>query len=626
MKKIYCSLLFIALVSVASAQQPKIKVQGKKLIDETGDCFLPFGYNYLGNIQWGLIDDYWQTDSTWATTASDFDEMKLYGANTVRIHLQYNKMMNSITEANPAAILRLQQLVHLAEEKRVYILLTGLGAYRRGDQPIWYDTLSEENRWAAQATFWGKIAQAVGSSKAIYAYDLINEPVSQKTTTWTVGEPLDSLYFVQSLTKNPKGRSFDQIIIPWIQQMKTAIRQYDAQTLITCGFLPCGFIKDWSIDLDFVSTHIYPHPIDGDPQPCSGNLQQDIDFVTINQSDKPFVLSEFGVWTTFESLNPFMDAVCNMVNGWVCHYNGKTIDDLLRDNSIKDAVQLEQLKIFKRKYPDFHVCQPACGGAVTHKEPAEKDADLKAAYNFNNNSDDKTGNKYNGTNFNMKYSAGSTGGTLTAAWFSPDTKSYIRLPDTADMRFSYDQSFTILATVYPWYKTAGSVICYDDKDNADNDNPSVRDVVRLSVKAIDINSFRFVFEYGTDNSTAAQTERLISAPCSFNNWYQIVAMYNTGNDSSYLFVNGVAVDSIAHALTNTWSAKGQYIMMGRNNFQNGINSGYFNGKIDFLKIYKRAFAKVETATPFGINVLPDITPVAIKKEDGVIKVVKSEYR
>ena len=54
---------------------------------------------------------------------------------------------------------RLERLVKLAEETRLYLDLTGLACYRKQDVPAWYAALSEPERWRAQARFWEAVAR-----------------------------------------------------------------------------------------------------------------------------------------------------------------------------------------------------------------------------------------------------------------------------------------------------------------------------------------------------------------------------------------------------------------------------------------------------------------------------------
>ena len=80
--------------------------------------------------------------------------MKGMGANVARVHLQFGKFMLNANQLDPAALDKLARLLRLAEESGLYLDITGLACYRKADVPAWYDTLSDSERWQAQAKFW----------------------------------------------------------------------------------------------------------------------------------------------------------------------------------------------------------------------------------------------------------------------------------------------------------------------------------------------------------------------------------------------------------------------------------------------------------------------------------------
>ena len=68
----------------------------------------------------------------------------------------------------------------------------------------WYDPLTEAERWEVQARFWSAVARTCRDSRAVFCYDLMNEPVIGGDTKegWLGGE-LAGKYFVQRLTLDP---------------------------------------------------------------------------------------------------------------------------------------------------------------------------------------------------------------------------------------------------------------------------------------------------------------------------------------------------------------------------------------------------------------------------------------
>lgn len=601
MQKILLSVLTLFWVTAIAAQQPKILIQEGVFKDENGDCFVPFGYNYVGSRFQALLEDNWLNDSAWAIIEGDFQELKTYNANTVRIHLQYNQFMDGESTPNPLAFDRLSQLIEVAESQQLYLLITGLSAYRASDQPAWYEALDEQERWATQALFWGKVAEVVGTSKAIFAYDLINEPVMGDTSTWLPGGTLGGFNFVQNLTRTPNGRSFNEIVNAWSQQMINAIRTNDPVTPITIGFIGCGTAKPWSSNLDFISVHIYPEPDSAPNSFCSMRLTDAINFVNINQDNKPFVISEIAPLASFEATEQFMQATCPMVNGWINHYGGITLEEF-SDTSILDAIHKYNLQTFKAKYGQLHQCQIACGTGVACQEAHEADPNLVASYAFSANGNDDSGFNNNLLNTNTTPTIGQDGIPDTALDFKPNAPAYLIAPDANQLRFRHDRSFTLVARVFPRWVTNSTIWAYDDKDDLDGDAPETRDVVRLEINNLGLfdgqlggdSVFYFTFTYGKDNSSFLTPIERINSKCfKFDQWYTIIAVYDTGKDSSFLYVNGHLQDFVGHQLSSSWNCSGQSPMIGRNNLYDPLFPGFFNGKMDYIKVFDRALAEEE---------------------------------
>ena len=163
--------------------------------------FVAWGFNYDHDRAGRLLEDYW--DKEWPVVVEDFKEMKSYGANVVRIHLQTARFMSTAKRPNRAALRQLARLVTLAEETGLYLDITGLGCYHRQDVPAWYEAMTETDRWEMQARFWEAIARTCARSPAIFCYDLMNEPVlpgpGRKETDWLAGE-FAGKFFVQRIT------------------------------------------------------------------------------------------------------------------------------------------------------------------------------------------------------------------------------------------------------------------------------------------------------------------------------------------------------------------------------------------------------------------------------------------
>ena len=199
------------LSSSSASEQDWIRVSddGKRFIlAGSGKAFVPWGFNYDHEGDGKLLEDYWDED--WPAVESAFQEMKELGANVVRIHLQFGRFMKSPKEPRQHSLDQLAQLLKLAEQTGLYIDLTGLGCYHKDDVPEWYDELSEEDRWLAQAVFWEIVAKTCADSPAIFCYDLINEPVvpggNKPRNDW-LGPAFGGKHFVQFIALDRKNRN-----------------------------------------------------------------------------------------------------------------------------------------------------------------------------------------------------------------------------------------------------------------------------------------------------------------------------------------------------------------------------------------------------------------------------------
>jgi hypothetical protein len=295
----------------------------------SGRAFHPWGLNYGHHGR--LIEDFW--DDQWDTLALDLKKMKSLGANVVRVHLQFGRFMTGPTTPNERALRQYVRLLQLAGQTGLYLDITGLASYRPADAPAWYDALDEPGRWAAQAAFWGAIAQASSSNPAIFCYDLMNEPFvpgpARQPGQWRSGQLLGDLDFVQFIALDAAGRPREQIAREWIQCLVTAIRAHDRRTLITVGMLPWS--RQWHFlsgfdpaktagALDYISVHIYPDS--KDPGEAMEGLRQ---FAV----GKPVVIEEtFPLSCGTNQLAAFLRDSRPVACGWIGHYDGDTPEDL----------------------------------------------------------------------------------------------------------------------------------------------------------------------------------------------------------------------------------------------------------------------------------------------------------
>jgi len=327
---------------------------------ESGGKFLAWGVNYDHDDSGRLLEDYWHKE--WPTVVEDFKEIKALGANTVRIHLQTAKFMQTPSEPNKASLDQLARLVKLTEDIGLYLDITGLGCYHKKDVPEWYDKMDEAARWNVQARFWEEVAKICAGSSAIFCYDLMNEPIlpgaGKAETEWLTGE-LGGKFFVQRITLDIADRTREQVAKAWVDKLAAAIRKHDKKHLITVGVIPWAHVwpnakpffysKEVGGNLDFASVHFYPK---------KGQVEKALKALAVYDVGKPLVVEEmFPLSCGIEELDAFIDGSQNIADGWISFYWGKNIEDYARgDLDIAGAIIKSWLEHFRAKGPKI-LCQ-----------------------------------------------------------------------------------------------------------------------------------------------------------------------------------------------------------------------------------------------------------------------------
>ncbi|NIP92246.1 MAG: cellulase family glycosylhydrolase, partial [Akkermansiaceae bacterium] len=315
--------------------------------------FRPWGVNYDHHDPTGaLLEDYWADQ--WGTVVEDFDEIAALGANTVRIHLQLAQFMETAEKPNAANLARLTRLLRLADEKGLYLDLTGLGCYHKQDVPEWYEALPEQERWTVQARFWEAIAKTCAASPAVFCYDLMNEPIlpgRKPEKEWLTGE-LGGKHFVQRLSLDLGDRSREEVARVWVERMTASIRKHDTRHLITVGVIPWAltwpgarpifYSEAVGRNLDFVSVHFYPN---------KGGIDEALTALKTYDLGKPLVVEEFfPLRCSAEELERFMaEASKNMVDGWISFYWGRTPAEYAADpeSGLAGALKAAWIRRFK---------------------------------------------------------------------------------------------------------------------------------------------------------------------------------------------------------------------------------------------------------------------------------------
>ena len=280
--------------------------------------------------------------------------MKELGANVVRIHLQTGKSMSAADAPNEQALARLRRLLELAEQTGLYLDITGLGFYHKADTPSWYDAMDEPSRWAVQARFWSAVARICRDSRAVFCYDLMNEPVIDGKTDqgWLAGE-LGGKHFVQRLTLEQGRRTPIEIARAWVNKLTAAIRAEDRAHLITVGVIPWAHVwpgakpifyaPEVSGALDFVSIHLYPN---------RGPVEKALTALAVYDIGKPLLIEEtFPLACSLEEMGDFLRRSKTRTAGCISFYWGRTVAEYTAATEKKDvaALMAAWLKYFQQQ-------------------------------------------------------------------------------------------------------------------------------------------------------------------------------------------------------------------------------------------------------------------------------------
>jgi hypothetical protein len=350
------TLIFLALAGnsiAADLQLVRVADDNRSFVlEQSGQKFVPWGFNYDHDGSGRLIEDYWVNE--WATVSEDFHEMKELGANVVRIHLQFGKFMEAADKPNKQSLDQLERLLKLAEATGLYLDLTGLGCYHKKDVPPWYDKLDEQERWNAQTQFWEAVAERCSSSPAIFCYDLMNEPSvpsTEKRDDW-LAPPFFGKHFVQFISLETNDRPRHEIARQWTSQLVAAIRKHDRRHLVTVGLVPwsldrpgltSGFIPEKiAADLDFIAMHIYPE---------TGKIDEAVETLKgFGAVGKPVVIEEIiHLRCSSSELSSFIDDSKTHATGWIGFYWGQTPDQYRKGGTMRDATVLKWLELFQEK-------------------------------------------------------------------------------------------------------------------------------------------------------------------------------------------------------------------------------------------------------------------------------------
>ena len=320
--------------------------------------FVPWGHNY------GVSEPEGDGEMDWARISRDFDDFHNMRANVARIHLQVPHYMEAPDRPNPKALAELSHLLQLAEQKGIYLDVTGLASYNIKHRAAWYDALPDRERWAAQARFWEAVAETCAKSPAVFCYDLINEPVAggKRKDGWYGGR-MGDYEFVQHLSLDQGERPQADIAKEWTRLMVSAIRKHDRVHPITIGELPVWGLPPKAVDseLDFIAVHIYP---------SAGKVAEALKNLEALEVGKPIVVEEtFPLSCGVADERDFLLQSRGIAAGWIGQYPDQTPDELLAlQHSGKitagQAAYLSWIELFREVGPQMLRPRPRIPGGV----------------------------------------------------------------------------------------------------------------------------------------------------------------------------------------------------------------------------------------------------------------------
>ncbi len=351
-RSVHSSLLFVLAFlagGACAAGMETVKIapdQKGFVLHPSGDRYVPWGHNY------GSVDIMERLANDPARVEREFSEMKAAGTTVARIHPEMPRILVGPDKADPHALDQLRKLLKIAENSGIYLKITGLACYTIKDRMAWYDSMDEQGRWKTQAFFWETIARTCAESPAVFAYDLVNEPVA-------VGKPADGWYlgrmgeveFCQRLSLNPGSRNGDDVFRAWTKRMVAAIRTHDQTHLITMGMLPFpGAYKAAAEQLDFVSPHLYPK---------TGKVDDEIKLLQQFAWGKPIVIGEtFPLSCGADDERDFLLKSRDVAHGWIGHWPDESPAQLAElkktgKATIANATWLSWVELFKEIGPQM---------------------------------------------------------------------------------------------------------------------------------------------------------------------------------------------------------------------------------------------------------------------------------
>jgi hypothetical protein len=344
-------LIMAAAVAVAGCSSwgtPKMSLIG---VDPNGDGFVetdsgqpfvPFGTNYY-DPNTGWPPKIWEQFDPERVTVH-FETMQHIGANCARVFLAAGSFQPDVNTVDRRALSKLDQLVRIARNTNVRLILTGPDHWE-GAPAYWQpDRYAGEDALKAVENFWRVVGRRYRGERAILAWDLVNEPrmpwfVETWRPKWNAwieakytdreglkaawgqelgeNEQLGAVEVPEDVAEAGNSRLLDwqlfreHLADEWVRRQVEVLREADPTHMITIGYIQLSYpvvrpgkpdvyaaFNPWRQKkyLDFVSIHFYP--LMGQPYESRSAWEQNLAYLQAMlaycRTGIPVVLGEYG--------------------------------------------------------------------------------------------------------------------------------------------------------------------------------------------------------------------------------------------------------------------------------------------------------------------------------------------
>jgi DNA-3-methyladenine glycosylase I len=309
-------------------------------------------------------------DQTAARVKKELTKHRDKGFNLVRLHIYTSRIKAAAGRDSfiGSELAKLVEILQHCNSIGMYVDLTLFAAYRRGDNPPWYEALSEPDRWAERRHQARQICGMLDQHPAVAWYCLGNEFVVPTTPQpfWVqdpIG-PAEDLWYFEMAVKDPAGRSRETIWTDWLADVLSESAGAKAATtdpppLFGCGSFPpsddpsrCTPGQSLSSGLDLALIHAYPEAdataVFGVPS-LLGHIRAALGV------GLPCVLEEFfpppAREGSYREMYQLLSVVDGDVSGIVGHSDGRTSTDYVasgmteRDHIFKSGMRWYEQRV-----------------------------------------------------------------------------------------------------------------------------------------------------------------------------------------------------------------------------------------------------------------------------------------